>query len=691
MLPLLMRPQSRRQGWKIVGGLVGSILLLLLMMMINLTQGQAHIRFMDMVHTVFYVDGTAEAQMILVSRLPRAVAGLLCGAALAVAGVLLQAVLRNPLASAGTLGINAGAYFAVVVGTVFFPALASRIPIAFALVGGLAAVVMVYMLAGGNRSTPIHLVLAGMIVTLLLSSFTSVAQILFLDDARHLFAWGSGSLEQNNWDGILSVWFLIVIGLAAAFSIAKFLNLLELGEESAASLGQRIQTTKRLGIGIAVVLATISVSIAGPIGFIGLLVPHLVRLMGFRNHKMLIPLSAILGSALLLGADALTYSLQATYGNLPVGAVTAAIGGPWLIWIVLRMAKTRSKSSRVNWTTTLSVGSAARKTPFWLLYTVLGILLLSLLGYGCMIGGDKMLSIKQLLLVFSSNGDDLLRHIVWNMRLPRMAAALFGGAALAVAGLLIQGAVRNPMADPSVIGVTSGAGVGVLSVLAIWPYASGAVLAISAFVGAIGAAALVFALAWRSGFSPGLLILAGISVTAVGSAIIQFLVLQSSSYTAALIWLAGSTYARGWSDTVPLIIVSLFILPLAWWLGRRVELLAFDDSVSLGVGLRVHQARLVSAGIGVALASVVVATVGTVGFIGLLAPHAARFMSGHHHRRTFILAALIGAVLLMAADISGRLIALPKEISSGLMVSLIGTPYLIYLLKNGGRKSATRI
>ncbi len=647
MIQALILSQKGNKGWKIAGGVVFSILFLILMMMINLTQGQAQIGLTDLINMVLYGDGTAISHMVLVSRLPRVFAGLLCGAALAVAGVLLQAVLRNPLASAGTLGINAGAYFAVVAGTVFFPAFISRFPMAFALIGGFAAVLMVYMLAGGRRSTPIRLVLAGMIVTLLLSSFTSVAQILFLDDARHLFAWGSGSLAQNNWDTIHSVWLWIALGLAAAFMFAKRFNLMELGEETAASLGQRIQTTKRLGMGIAVVLATVSVSVSGPIGFIGLLVPHMVRLMGFRNHKILIPLSAVLGSALLLGADALTYPFQAAYGNLPVGAVTAAIGGPWLVWIILRMTKGRSGNGRVNWATTLSAGYTSRERPFWLFYMLLGLLLLSLLIYGCMIGGGSMLSIKQLMLAVSGNGDDQLRHIVLNMRLPRIAAALFGGAALAAAGLLIQGAVRNPMADPSVIGVTSGAGVGVLSVLAIWPYASGAMLAVSAFAGAIGAAVIVFAIAWRSGFSPGLFILAGISVTAVGSAAIQFLVLKSSSHTAALIWLAGSTYARGWTDTTPLIIVSLLLMPLAWWLGRRVELLAFDDAVSLGVGLHVQQARLLSAGIGVALASVVVATVGTVGFIGLLAPHAARFISGQQHRRTFIFAVLTGAIFFV--------------------------------------------
>lgn len=209
-----------------------------------------------------------------------------------------------------------------------------------------------------------------------------------------------------------------------------------------------------------------------------------------------------------------------------------------------------------------------------------------------------------------------------------------------------QGAVRNPMADPSVIGVTSGAGSSVLTILVIWPYAPGWVLTIFAFIGAVIAAMIVFSIAWRSGFNPGILILGGISVTAVGTALIQFLVLKTTSFSAALIWLAGSTYARGWSDAIPLMLASFLLFPIAWWLGKRVELLAFDDGVALGLGLHVQRSRLIAAAIGVTLASTVVATVGTIGFVGLLAPHAARLFAGQQHRKMVVLAAIIGAILL---------------------------------------------
>ncbi len=674
-----------RQGVKTFGIVLGCILFLLLMLMINLSQGQVNMGLSDVMQAFLYGQGTASDQMIWQFRLPRTVAGLLCGAALAVAGALLQTVLRNPLASAGTLGINAGAYFAVVVGTIAFPAFISRFPLVFALAGGFGAVFVVYVLAGGSRSTPIRVVLAGMIVTLLLSSFTSVAQILFLEDAKSLFAWGSGSLAQNNWNGVQATWPWIILALAFVVSFMKSLDLLGFGEESAASLGQRVLQTKLMMFVIAVLLATVSVSLAGPIGFVGLLAPHMIRLMGIRKHHILLPASAVLGAGILLGADALTYPFQATYGNLPVGAVTAAIGGPWLIWMIMRMRKSKAGGHATHSKTGMSGRTIQTKIAFPLLCTILGVLLFLLLLYGIMRTGGMALSAKQLWLAIFGYGDEQLRHIVWNLRLPRLTAALFGGAALAVAGLLIQGAVRNPLADPSVIGVTSGAGSGVLTILVIWPYAPGWVLTIFAFIGAVIAAMIVFGIAWRSGFNPGILILGGISVTAVGTALIQFLVLKTTSFSAALIWLAGSTYARGWSDAIPLVLASFLLLPIAWWLGKRVELLAFDDGVALGLGLHVQRSRLIAAAIGVTLASTVVATVGTIGFVGLLAPHAARLLTGQQHRKMVVLAAIIGAILLTAADISGRLIALPKEIPSGLMVALIGSPYLLYLLYQSGK------
>ncbi|WP_018883066.1 iron ABC transporter permease [Paenibacillus massiliensis] len=676
-----------KMNGKAVSVIGGSALLLVLLLLLHLMQGQVDISVSDMVHSLLYAQGSSVDQAIWGLRLPRAVAGILCGAALATSGVLLQTVLRNPLASASTLGINAGAYLAVVAGTVWSPFLLHQFSFVFALAGGILAAGMAYVLAGGHRAPPIRLVLSGLIVTLLLSSLTSMMQILYLEDASHLFVWGSGSLMQNNWHGLQLTWHWMAIGLTIVFLSGKSLDLLTLGEESATSLGQRMVWTKVAMSGIAITLAALSVSLAGPIGYIGLLAPHIIRLTGIRQHRLLIPASAMLGAGLLLVADLLTSMFQATYGTLPVGAVTALLGGGWLVVFVLRTHKKRQGIGGFGGMPSSSVSSfRANKRRMFTAYLLLGLALFGVTLYGCLHSGHSMLTMEQLIQTLLGHGEPSHHYLVWQLRLPRMAAAWLGGAALAVAGLLIQSAVRNPMADPSVMGVTSGAGAGVLALLVIWPYAPGWLMGLCAFAGAVMISIIIFAAAWRSGLEPGTLLLAGISISAVSTAVIQILVLRTTSFTAALIWLAGSTYARGWTDTLPLVIVFVLVVPIAWWLGKRVELLSFTDEVATGVGQRIKWDRLLTASLGLSLAAIVVATVGTVGFIGLLAPHAARLFTGTAHRRTMGLSMLIGALLLATADVVGRLVAVPKEVPSGLMVSLIGAPYLLYLLYRNGRR-----
>ncbi|WP_051290048.1 iron ABC transporter permease [Paenibacillus massiliensis] len=465
-----------KMNGKAVSVIGGSALLLVLLLLLHLMQGQVDISVSDLVHSLLDAQGSIVDQAIWGLRLPRAVAGILCGAALATSGVLLQTVLRNPLASASTLGINAGAYLAVVAGTVWSPFLLHQFSFVFALAGGILAAGMAYVLVGGHQAPPIRLVLSGLIVTLLLSSLTSMMQILYLEDASHLFLWGSGSLMQNNWHGLQLAWHWMVIGLALVFLSGKSLDLLTLGEESATSLGQRMVWTKVAMSGIAITLAALSVSLAGPIGYIGLLAPHIIRLTGIRRHRLLIPASAMLGAGLLLVADLLISMFQATYGTLPVGAVTALLGGGWLVVFALRTHKKRQGIGGFAGMPSMSSVSSfrANKARMLTAYLLLDLALLGVTLYGCLRSGHSMLTMEQLIQTLLGYGEASHHYLVWQLRMPRMAAAWLGGAALAVAGLLIQSAVRNPMADPSVVGVTSGAGAGVLALLVIWPYAPGA-------------------------------------------------------------------------------------------------------------------------------------------------------------------------------------------------------------------------
>lgn len=655
----------------------GGLAVLILLLLFSLTQGYDVFAWRTVYEAIFHTKDTLDHNILLGMRLPRAVMAILAGSALAVAGVLLQTITRNPLASAGTFGINSGAFFVIILAAVFFPSLKSEVPFLLAFLGGAAAAILSYLLAGGKRSSPVRMALAGMIVTMVLSSFTSTFQLLYENETNGLFIWGSGSLVQNDWQGVQVSWLWIVIPLVVLMFYTRSLDMMELSEEVASSLGQRVSLARLAALGGAVLLASVTVSVVGPIGFVGLMAPHLVRLIGLHRHRWLIPGSALWGANALLLADCLSRMFRSMIGELPAGVMTALIGAPWLIWLAVRDKSGPSGSAGES--SSMSVGVIRRRMPFSVVVILTLVLLGLLVLFSLSLGGVKI-PLPEVVQALGGQGEAMYRNLILELRLPRIVVAALAGAALAASGATLQGAVRNPLADPSVVGVTSGAGVGALLMIVVFPAAAG-LLPIAAAVGAVVAAGVVYMLALRKGFHPTVLILVGIAVTAVNSAIIHFLVIKSGMGAApALAWLAGSTYARGWSEAGILLPVLILLLPLAIWMGRRVDLLSFGDQTSLGLGLKLQQTRLITAAIGVALAAAAVSAVGTIGFIGLMAPHAARVLAGQSYRRNVLLSAILGSILLVAADCLGRTLLAPKEIPAGLVTAIIGTPYLLLLI-----------
>ncbi|WP_051236264.1 Fe(3+)-hydroxamate ABC transporter permease FhuB [Paenibacillus pinihumi] len=678
-----IRPERKARGllWLLAG-----LLLLLALGFISLTQGLANISVRTVVDAIISPQDTPDHHLIRGVRMPRTIMALISGAALAIAGALMQTVSRNPLASETTLGVNAGAYLAVVAGTILWPSFFKQAPLLFAAIGGLAAAGAVYMLSGGKKSTPIRMVLSGMIITLAFSSITNALFLLNEESARGVYLWGSGSLIQNSWSGVQFSWPWVLGGLLIALLMSRNLDLLSFQEETTRSLGQRVERTRGFAMVLAVLVACVSVSVVGPIGFIGLVAPHIVRLSGQHRHAWLLPLSALWGGAILIGADTLARGFADLYGELPAGAVTAIIGAPWLIWLSLRTSRKIGSSSGSS----LQVGTGGRRLPFGLLITLLVLLLLGLSVYS-LISGSKSLSLAEIAAVIQGKGSAIHQKIVMEFRLPRMLVSILAGAMFAASGSLLQSAIRNPLGDAHVLGVTGGAGVGALLLMVALPQLSFGWVPVAAVLGGLAAAAVVFAAVWRKGLDPGKMTLVGIAVSAVALAMINILVIQIKLGAApALTWLAGSTYGRNWANVTELAWSAAVLLPIGWWLGRRVELLTFQDESSTGLGLKVKSARLYTSLIAVLLAALAVASVGTIGFIGLLAPHAARLLTGMNHRRSIVAAALIGAILLLLADLLGRTIMAPKELPSGVVVALIGSPYLIYLIYKSSPGRRTR-
>jgi iron complex transport system permease protein len=377
----------------------------------------------------------------------------------------------------------------------------------------------------------------------------------------------------------------------------------------------------------------------------------------------------------LLGADVLAQQITTNLSELPTGGITTLIGAPFLIWLARR-------SNQLGGNATAQSISTAKKPRLSLNQTwCLVCLLLGIVLVAGLLLGNTTLGFDQLIATLQGDGTALSGTIILNVRLPRVLVAMFAGASLAVSGLLLQSVVRNPLAGPEIIGVSSGAGLGAMLVLTLVPNASPDWIPFAAGLGAIAAFGAVYLLAWRQGISVIRLALMGIAVSAFCSAGINLLVVVAKLRVAqAIVWLTGSTYAQQWKDVRGLILFTIPLLCLARLLARHLDVMALGDEVSRGLGLSLERMRGVASAIAVSLCAIAVSTVGTISFVGLIAPQIARVLVGYRHRALVPMTALSGAILVASADMVGRIAIAPKEIPAGLMTALIGAPYFIGLL-----------
>ncbi len=638
--------------------LTGGFFLLILLSFIHLTQGQAEYSITELVNEVWY-EGRIQ-DIVLSMRLPRLVIGILAGGALAVSGAALQTLTKNPLAAPGTLGINAGAFFFVIISAIFFPSFLGNLPFLTALLGAILSSVMVVALSG-RQMEPVRVALTGMIISLLFASMTGTLQLLFENKTNGLFLWGSGTLVQLNWDGVSFAAPMIIIAFVGMLIIAKPLDTLSLGEDVASSLGQNVSAIKLSTWALAITLAAVTVSVVGPIGFIGLMAPHIVRMLGIKGHLMIFVHSFLWGGIMLVAADVLGRLIQPGQ-EVPVGAMTALIGAPWLLYLAWRTAKSMKRSDRQMGGTTTPIKLTVIIPIMIILIALTSILALSYNGQAWTI--------------------EWLNPVVWNFRIPRVLTSFLVGMMLAVTGVLLQGVLRNPLADASVIGITSMGGAGAMLLLVMFPAIPPAYMPLGAVFGAITALLIILTTAWKNQFQPMLVALMGIAITAFGSAATQVFVVKAQlAVSSALVWLSGSTYGMGWNDVQYSFFLFLIFIGPAIYMTRKLDTLTFGDDVAAGLGLSVRSARVWALLIGVALSTAAVSLVGTIGFIGLVAPHIARRLVGFRHLPLILVSSLLGGLLLVTADFIGRVIIAPQDIPSGLVVALIGTPYLLYLLR----------
>ncbi|GHD00395.1 FecCD family ABC transporter permease [Zhihengliuella salsuginis] len=285
-------------------------------------------------------DGFGEAAVA--KRVPRTALALLAGAALAVSGVVMQGVTRNPLADPGILGVNMGAALAVVVGIAHFGLVSATSFVWVAIAGAAVAALVVYAIAslgpGGfhaGAATPLKLALSGAAVSAALASFISAVVLGRNDIASGVRSWQIGGVGGADFASMAAVAPFLAGGLAISLLAAKALNSLALGDELAAGLGERVGLARGLASLGAIVLAGAVTALTGPIGFVGLVVPHVVRLLIGSDHRWLLPLSALAGAVLLTAAD-IVGRVVARPAEIDVGIVTALVGAPFFIYIVRR-------------------------------------------------------------------------------------------------------------------------------------------------------------------------------------------------------------------------------------------------------------------------------------------------------------------------------------------------------------------
>lgn len=342
---------------------------------------------------------------------------------------------------------------------------------------------------------------------------------------------------------------------------------------------------------------------------------------------------------------------------------------PWLILRLRRPAFSIRLDRRVPW-------------------VVVGTLLLTLLVLGgYMASGEYPIAPGDVVRgVFRLQGANPDHDFILNqLRLPRALTAWTVGVMLALAGGIMQTLTRNPLASPDITGVTTGASLGAVLVLVVFPNASVVSLPTAALVGGLGVALTLYLLSWRSHDSPIQLILVGIGLTAtLGAAQLIVLVYTDiQRIQQVLYWLTGSVYGRSWVHLRALLPWCLVFIPFTLLSSRHLNALHLGQDLARSVGTRIVFQRGLLILASAALAGAAVSQVGAIGFVGLLAPHIARRLVGPMHEGSQIVSGLLGGLLVLVSDLVGRLIFAPTEIPAGIIIAIVGAPFFLYLLWRG--------
>ncbi|MFA9499191.1 Fe(3+)-hydroxamate ABC transporter permease FhuB [Mannheimia sp. E30BD] len=595
--------------------------------------------------------------------LPEMTTSFLAGGLLAIASSGLQHIVRNNLASDSTLAVSSGAQLALMIAVIFFPTAELFSSFWIALLGSLAAIVLVLFIAKASKLNPLTLILGGLIVNILFGAIASLLTLFYFDFLFGVMVWGSGSLLQDGWATSITLAITVVVAFFIFVLLSRPLTILSLDDEQARRLGAPVNLLRYLVIFVCAAITALVVSKIGVIGFIGFAGASLAHFAKIRHLLLRLLIAFLAGGFLLFFTNNLIGIVSRIYDTLlPVGAFTATLGAPLLIFLVLRQRKAQFEASNTAYFPVKRLNSW--KLPILLLCA--GVILFCLLQIIAPTMNGWAISIDE--------------NLMSSYRLPRSLSAIATGAMLAVSGSLLQILTRNPMASPEVLGVSSGATIAAVLSFLLFPTLSSIGFLLFGVLGSLTVLALIMWLSRK--LQPSALMITGVAIGALVSGLMAIIQLSGSPrLTAVISWLSGSTYYANPNTVWILLSVAILLISATLLFIKPLRLISLGETVSYHLGLEVKKVQMIVLLLIALMSAASTLAVGPMSFIGLMTPHLAKNLGAITPEKQIPISALLGAMLMLIADWLGRYLIFPYEIGAGIIASILGGIYFLLLLK----------
>lgn len=531
------------------------------------------------------------------------------------------------------------------------------------MTGAVLATALVIFVAGFAQLATLSLIIVGMCANLFFGGIGLAFLLLDQTGSQHLFIWAAGDLTQTGWEQPIWLAPQILIALLLCAFLVRSVTLMRLGQTSAKSRGLPIFPVIAFAAVLASWLTAASISTVGVIGFIGVISPNIGRAIGARSVRAIFLSSVIIGGTALVAADTLPILLDDWSKDLiPTGSATALLGAPAFIVIAL---KQMGHFSQTSFTVVFGPRRQSISIVAALAFTGVLAAILALLVYRNASG-----------LAFGAGNE-----LIFSFRWPRVLAAACAGAAMAISGAMLQRVLRNPLASPDIIGVTSGATLSVVIAVIFLNLPFDTFVLPAALLGGAIIGCVLFAISYLNFGSPGLMILLGMSLAATLDALMQFVLAKGGDEGYALMsWLAGSTALVDGDTSLQFMCLTLLGCVAALMCFRLLDMISFGNDIAAHRGASRRFSAVPVLLISCFLAALTTAFVGPMSFVGLLAPHAARLIGAQTARWHLIYSAFLGGVVMIISDHLGRVLLYPENLPAGLISSIAGGGFLFYLL-----------